>query len=832
MGAAGPGSASRSLGVLEGRPSPLFGRAEILEEVVRLLDAVRDGGGRGLLLVGPGGSGKTTVLRAAAGAAQGKGFHVLTGRALPTELPEPFSLVKALVGEAERERAERRSAALEAPTSLPLFVAPYEAEEESPGARAAGPADESPEGEEARRLISRLSNPAERVDSNRSSLFGRLADFFLQIAGSAPLLLAIDDLHFADDSSLDFLRQFLPLAEPAPLALIATVLPSSEVPPRTLAALDAIRGLPNCATSTVRPMSEAELGQFVRWLLHGRDPGRDALMRWFTQTEGNPLFAEHLVRGSAGFGSRAAPPSGAAGQDFAEVLKERVRALPEPEQRVLVYGAVLGHEFDFPSLARASGQEEERLSESLDRLVHEGVLREKGGEVYEFVSERARSDIYAQLTETRRRILHRKAAQAIEAKGAPDSSRVYELARQYYLARDEPKAIEYNRRAADLSAEAFAFDTAVVFLERALESARRLPARDLAIELRLLIELGRFLDELGELRRSEEVYLDAVARARFEVARETELALALLGLAQTRSDLSQYASARALAKEAFAILERQGNRRGLLAAHRVLGIASWRLGDLAEAERHQRAELELAEREGSAADRGHAMVDLANTFILGGPERVPEALDLYERAAAVFESGRDHSARARVLMNRSLLHHNAGRMSAAIDDMQEALRAAEKSRSRIWIGYCSLNMAQLRAEERDPASARRELQRAIGLLEPLGDLLAHQQSVMIRGMIAEEEKEYLSAEEAYSEALRLARELSLGAEIAEMCFRLARLAFHRGDRAAARHFLKEADRAGFSKLRGDLLNDLRRLEDEIGGSPSPADDRPSVSGQR
>ncbi|MCI4321324.1 MAG: hypothetical protein L3K05_03335, partial [Thermoplasmata archaeon] len=636
-----------------------------------------------------------------------------------------------------------------------------------------------------------------------------------QLASHSPVLLAIDDLHFADDSSLEFLKQFVPLIGTARILVVATSSPPGEAPQRGAATLEAIAGLPSVTVRTLRAMNEAELGQFVRWVLHGRDPGRDAVMRWFTQTEGNPRFTEHLVRGSTGFGVVPSESNELVPQDFAEVLKERIRHLSEMEGRVLAYAAVLGHEFDFASLARASDQDEERLSESLDRLVHGGILREKGGEVYEFVSERARSDVYASLTETRRRILHRKAAHAIEGRRGGDSSAIYELARQFYLARDDAKAVEYNRGAADLAAQAFAFDTAVIFLERALECERRLHPRDLGAELRILIELGRFLDELGDFRRSEEVLLDAVARARFEPSRATELALALLGLAQTRSDLSQYASAITLATEAFDILSSLENQRGLLAAHRVLGVASWRMGDLPRAEHHQREELVLAEREGTPTERGHAMVDLANTFILKGPGEVSEALALYEKAAAIFAVGLDHSAHARVLMNRALLHHNAGRMDAAIADMSEALAAAERSGSRIWIGYCSLNAAQFRAELDDPTGARKALERASALLDPLGDQLAHQQAVMIDGMISETERNYDRAEEKFAEALRLARELSLGSEIAEMCFRIAHLSFARGDRVGARRFLGMAREAGLTNLRGDLSASVAELDLEI-----------------
>lgn len=801
-------------------PAPLFGRAEALESLLRALEAARDERPRFVLIEGEGGVGKTTILRAAVASARSLGFQALVGRALPSDLPQPFRLVQELVRTSQIEPAGTHGVVAPSSPILPLFIAAYDADSTADAPSPSRPGEPTV-GVEADRLLAHLSNPTERIDANRNSLYNRLSDFFVQLADRAPLLLAIDDLQFADESSLEFLVRFLPQTAGHRVAVLVTLTPDDETSVGSSGAFNEILRSPLAETVPLRRMTEAELAQYVRWILHDRDPGRDAVMRWYTQTEGNPLFVEHLVRGSRGFSGGAAGRPDRPGA-LHDILRARVQELPEPERRVLVYGSVLGKEFDFPTLARACGGEEERLSESLDRLVHAGVLREKGGEVYEFVSERTRTDVYAELTETRRRILHAKAAQAIESVPGATTHRVYDLARQFYLGRDDPKAVEFNRRASDLAIEAFAFDTAAVSLERALEAVRRITPRDTPTELRLLVELGRVLGELGDLKRSEEVFLDAVARARVGPHLETELALVLLGLAQTRYDLGNLASARALATEAYGLLERQGNVRGLLAAHRVLGVAAWRMGDLAEAEVHQRAELEIAEREGTPSERGHALIDLANTFITRGETGVAEAMGLYERAAAIFASGLDHSAHARVLMNRAVLHHNAGRMAEAVVDMEQALEAAERSRAPIWMGYCALNMAQFRVELHDPDSARAMLARARGLLEPIGDQLAHQQAVMIEGMVYEEVGEFAQAEETFAEALRLARELSLSAETAEMIYRLSGLAFHRGDAPAARRLLTEARAAGLESLRGDLKRQVLELDGGIAAAlPHP-----------
>jgi len=784
-----------------------------VETLVRRVHDARDGEGGFVVLVGESGVGKSVLLRHIERLARGLGYGVVHGRALPKDPPQPFALLGDVVRSAREAAPPPEDDDVAGGSILPMFLAPFQTQESGPPTGAAAPDVETKEAVEANRLLGRLESPVERVQADRAALFAQLTDFLLQLSTERPLLVSIDDLAFADDSSLEFFQQFAAVLGGTRVIVIGSSIPLANAPARVQTALERLVDAPETVRLSLRPMAEPDVASYVRWLLNGRDPGRDAVMRWFTQTEGNPLFIEHLVRASTGFGP-AAVSTDRPSADFDAVLKGRIQALAETEKRVLVYAAVLGKEFDFATLIRASGQEEERLSESLDRLVHGGILREKGGEVYEFVSEPARADVYAELTETRRRILHRKAAAALED-NAGSSGLTFELARQSYLGHDDSRAVEYNRRAADLAAAAFAFDSAIVHLERSLECARRLVPRDSATELRLLIELGGVLQEFGDLRRSEEVLLDAVARARSEPGRESDLGLALLGLARTRSELSRYASSRELATEAFRVMDQLHNDRGLLVAHRVLGVDCWRLGDLDEAEAHQREAIRLAERMGSPTELGHGLIDLANTLVVRGAGRLAEAEKLYDRAASVFAQTHNHSARARVLMNRALLAHNAGRVDDAVRDMKEAITAADRSRSRIWIGYCELNMAQFEAERKNVVEARRALDRAVAQLAPLGDQLADQQATMARGMIAEVEGKFDDAQTSYSDALVLARELGLGPEIAEMQLRLGGLAVARGDAATARTWFDGARKAGLVELRGDLAGQLKVLEERL-----------------
>ncbi|MGB7123698.1 MAG: AAA family ATPase, partial [Thermoplasmata archaeon] len=680
---------------------PIFGRTEAVADVERTLERARAGSGEGLLLSGDDGSGKSLFARTVVRQARALGFRTLEGRALPEEIPQPFSLIRDLVRSAEKGPRAERDDSVEEPR-LPLFLAPYGGERPSTGVPTDDRTDDASGSAGLEALLAPLDSPGEWIGTSRKALFASLSQYLMDLARGQPLLLVIDDLHFADASSLEFLGRFAPELAHRPVALIATVATGSRIPVRAREAVESIARSTDVRTVSLRPLTTTEVGEFAKWMRRGLAPDPADVLRWHAQTEGNPLFVEQLVRSTTGVGARPAPAAGGPA-DLNEILLGRVRDLGEVERRTLTYAALLGKEFAFSNLSAISEMDEERVTESLDRLVEGGLLREKGDEVCEFVTEGVRAAVYGELTETRRRILHRRVGRSLEERHLASE---FELARQFYLGRDDAKAAEYNARAAVSAMRAFAFETAIPHLERALEAERRRPDRDGAREIHLVNELGRALDELGDLRRSEVVLSEAVSLARTRPELEAELGRALLGLAQTRQDQSEYASAEALAREAYGRLERLGTPREVMTAHRVLGVVYWRLGRLSDAEMHLRLALDIAGREGTAIEQGHALVDVANSMILRGESQFTQALELYERAAELFGTGQDLSARARVLMNRAVLLYSAGRAEDALAGLALATEAAERSRSPIWIGYCNVNAAQMQAELGRPDLAR------------------------------------------------------------------------------------------------------------------------------
>jgi len=769
---------------------PLFGRSDVVEEVERALDEVGSPRAKALLLVGGGGAGKSTLLDEAASRAEARGFLAVRGRARPDDPATPFRLVRELL-EATGGSAESGLEDLGSP----------------PASRSGE--DKPPEpGSELERLLAPMGRTGvEGLGAALQAERVRFLERFLALGRRRPLAVLIDDVHLADPGSLGFLDGLAREGPSRGIAFIASVDAGPAIPPSARTALGQWRTDGAFKTVGIRPFTSADITGFATWLRDGAAPSPQDVLRWTAETEGHPLFVELLVRSTAG-GSRTAPPLGPASASLTDALLARTEAMDEVDRRVVTYASVLGREFDFARLRSAADLPEERLSEAIDRLTRQGILRERGGEVYEFVSEEFRARLYAGVTETRRAILHRKIAKALEARGGASD---FELARHYYLGRDDPKAIEYGTRAAEQAAAAYAFDTALSLLRQAIEAARRSPTRDVRLEVRLLTEAGRLMDESGDLAGSEQELSEAVALARGESDFDVPLGRALLGLAWTRVERSDYAAAEPLALEAAARLERAGSPRDLLAAHRVLGTLYWRRSDLDLAERHQRAALAIAEKDGTPLEHGHALIDVANTLLPRGPEHVETTLALYGRAATLFAQEDDPNASARVLMNRAVLEYRIGRVDEAMRDIGQALDAAERSRSPIWIGYCLINTAHWRAELGETELSLQLCDRAERILEPTGDRLARQQLQMIRGIAAEAERRFDDAERELTQSLANARWMGLKGETAEILYRRAHLAWSRGDAGTARILLAESRANGLETLRTDLLPEARKL---------------------
>lgn len=806
-----------------GSRRPLIGRVEVLEPLKAGLADLKSGRGSLHILVGPSGSGKSAVALVLVDAARAEGFLVLEGRSVPRDIPQPFqALQEALRGargaltSASAAQAGGLTATVKATTGelLPLLYVPMT--EEPEGEASASPTDPSDE------LWTSFDKAWAGVDSDRVAFFDRLTSLLGELGARQPVVLVLDDLHNADEATIGFVSYLAPLLGGLPVMVLTLAVPRGSVGSPLQDVLDDLVRQERAQRHELPPLTEAETTEYVRWLQGGRDPDPATLTRIFTQSEGNPLFIEQLVRGEGEAGGLG--PSGGRGGPLKALLRERWSALPETSQRVLAFGAVLGRSFDFATLQRATREDEETLAITLEATVKLGLLRELPGESYEFRDEELRQDVDRMMTETRRRVLHQRVGEALEAtpaEGGDATNRVFDLARHYYLGRVEAKSVQFNRRAAELSRQAHAPGPAILHLERALDSLTRLRGASARERMDLLVLLGELLDAQGDLRAAEERLREALGVGGADPNLAASRALGLLALGRTVLHRGQPSVAASLAQEALDALRGQGaSPRTLVPALRLLAQAREKTGERQASLSAITEALTLARGLEDPGELAEAAVDMAAVLGPVKSERA-RAEELLAQALPVLQQMDDLGAVAKAEGLWADLKFFDGDPGEGFRHMHLAVSAAERSGSKRRWARALMDLAYRHLKAHHPEAGQHALRQAWRMLAANEEVGASQRHEFLEGLLAREHEQLDLASLHLEQAVHLADESESVVEAGEARLELAEVELERDRPTEAVDLYHHLEGGELAELHPELaprLEALRRRLESSGDS--------------
>jgi DNA-binding SARP family transcriptional activator len=262
-------------------------------------------------------------------------------------------------------------------------------------------------------------------ETQRRQMFGAVVNVVRRLASQGPVLMVVDDVHWADRSSLLLARH---LAQESSLGAVLMVCTfrDSELQPghqlrAVLAELERVRELPRVRLDG---MDEHEVSQLV-----GDDVAPGTVAAIHAETAGNPFFVKQLVRHLQESGDTGGVPDG-----VRDVIARRVARLSEHAGRVLGISALIGRDFDLDLLERVAGLAEEELLDVLDAAVRGALLVEVHSTPgrYSFAHALLRTALEAELSATRRARLHLRIGEAIEQlHGARPDQWLVELARHF-----------------------------------------------------------------------------------------------------------------------------------------------------------------------------------------------------------------------------------------------------------------------------------------------------------------------------------------------------------------------------------------------------------------
>lgn len=351
------------------------------------------------------------------------------------------------------------------------------------------------------------------VDEARFRLFTAVATALRGFATTAPLIVLLDDLHWADHSSLLLLRFVATELRSTPIMLLGTYrmaeMRQRSGRSRLLAELARVS-----ERIPLQGFTEAEVASYVSATLD-RPADPQLITALHRASDGNPFFVQELMRLHRGE-ARSLP---ALPDEVRDLVRRRVDPLPDEVQRVLAIASVIGDQFDVGLVARVSERPEDGVQEAIDAALALDLVRPDGEDQrsYRFAHGLLRETLYCDLPAGVRATLHRRAGEAIEClKPAEISARLPELAHHFFHTAhmgNEMRAVEYGSRAGDRAMRELAYEEAARIYERAL-GVHRLQGGNDAEHAHLLIRLGDALWRSGDGGRARERYQQAAALAR------------------------------------------------------------------------------------------------------------------------------------------------------------------------------------------------------------------------------------------------------------------------------------------------------------------------------
>jgi uncharacterized tellurite resistance protein B-like protein len=323
----------------------------------------------------------------------------------------------------------------------------------------------------------------------------------LQAAGeAAPVLVVLDDLHWADELALQLTRQVL-RADAARRVLVLATYRDSEASRSPLLA-DVVTGLarePHITRIELGPLAAADIAS----LLARAGRPRSLAARVRTITDGNPFFVEEVV---SALGDHV-EPEGALTPRARDVARGRLARLPPRAATILTAAAVAGAEFDANVVAAAAGIEIEPALEAVEAAERARLVRPAGSlDRYRFAHALVRQALLDDLPASRRARLHAALATALEQATATRSVPAADLALHLDAAGglvDARAALRYARQAGDEAEAHLAFDRAAEHYERALRAHRRLAEETAEQAHDLELAYGRAMRLAGDPRATD-----------------------------------------------------------------------------------------------------------------------------------------------------------------------------------------------------------------------------------------------------------------------------------------------------------------------------------------
>jgi predicted ATPase/DNA-binding CsgD family transcriptional regulator len=736
----------------------LVGRTEEVARLERAVTAVGQGRGQVILVAGEAGIGKSRLVSELRQHALTSGFTVLSGYCFEDDLVFPYApLIDAL-------RA---------------FLAPQPAQAVATrlGVLAA----------ELVKLLPELTltlptlQPTQPLDpeAEKRRLFEALLQFLTQLTQGqppAPLLLILEDLHWCDETSLDFLRLLARRITSCPILLIASYRRDETTPALRQWLMQVDRG--RLAHEVVlHSLTEPEVQTLLQAIFDLKRPVRtEFLTVLYRLTEGNPFFIEEVLKGLLASGDIFYADGQWDGKPIEAMhipltvetaVQRRTAQLSAAARHMLTVAAVIGQRFDYPLLQQVTGESDLELVALLKELVAAQLVVEGNADHFAFRHALTRQAVYAELLGRERQGFHRAIGAAIEQRYADRlDTQATDLAYHFDAAGEWSKVLVYAQRAGEQAQAHHTPHAAIEQFTRALQAAQqlrqtaRLPdlhrARGLAYDLSGDFERARsdletvlnlaqtaadqqvewqVLLDLGQMwagrdyAQTGSYFQQALTLAR-TLETPTTQAYSLNRMGNWHLNIGEIAASIRYHQEALTIFERLADQRGLAQTFDLLGMAHNINGDLVQSAVYCQQAIALwsalNERQGLASTLATLMDCCAyyeTDLSIPAPVSAAACITGCEQALQIAREIGWRAGEAYVLLMLGVTLGSQGQYGQGLTLLQRSLALSQEIEHHEWLCTALRLLGVIELDLLALPTAQQHLGQALALANAMGSVL-------------------------------------------------------------------------------------------------------------
>ncbi|MDI6917010.1 MAG: tetratricopeptide repeat protein [Thermoplasmatales archaeon] len=630
----------------------------------------------------------------------------------------------------------------------------------------------------------------------KERIFENIYNLILRISGGKPIVIFLDNLQWADESSLFLLHYMARGMGDSRIMLCCAYSPETL----NLPGMEKHSGIIQLMEKDkmfipvdIKRLNKNNVFKMVKSVTSRDDVPSRLIDFVYEKTDGNPLFVEEMVRSIIGSRIAYVENDEWVVKDFSllktpgtikDVFNKTLDKLDENSRKILEAASAIGYRFQQDILENVTDTDKKKLVELLNNLANMRIISKyetKHG-VYMFIHAMMQDVAYHRLSKNERGLLHKKTAETLERLYKDNINEVlYDLVMHFANTNEYKKTLYYSLTAGEKAKNAFAPDEAVKYYKIALGSLEKLEStmENKGKRVDILLDLGDIYRVTGEWDTALQQYENAAKISR-EINNEKQEASSYIKIGEIKSERNRWDEAIKNFEKGLKIAEKNNDVKGMGEAYKNIGYVHWRKAEFDKSLGYFNKTMECGKKINNPLMVAYANLRIGTVYSEKGEKE--KGIEYLQKSIDISGRHGDFHTMAAAYNNIGEIYRGEGKYDEAIWYYKKQIEMAEKTGYVRLMGFGLSNSSECYAKKGELDLAKEFCDRALKIFTKLDEKYMIAASYHNYGLIYRFKKDWDKAIEYYHDCIKILENLNMPFDLAEIYYNFALLYKDKGDK--------------------------------------------------